>query len=768
MIDFPASVAKAGKLYDAAGYKLVGWEAKSGKVNGKGPNGAGWGLRAFDVAALTDQHSIGVNHAMTGSVCLDVDDLELTRRVLDFAGLDLDELCASTTTYRGRPERRKLLFRAPDPAATWRGAVKLTVNDKPVFELRGAPPGRQVQDVLPPSRHPDTGKPYQFDTPLVPVAQLPLLPEQLEDFWRDWRTWCPILRQVLGDPAAPPAPPPAPRRAAPEHGSIIETFNQRTTCASVLERNGYTRVGGRWLRPGSTTGMPGVVQLPGDGDRIYSHSAGPLGDNHAHDAFDVARILEHAGDVRAAVKAAAVALGLERTTTPTTTSQAAPSPAPATPSEPPPMRLQRAHVDFGSLRPMRWVIDGFFPDAEQHTLAGQPGVGKSTKIAGLAMVVAGYGRQIGSDLPNGRPRRVLIVSEHAAQYERLFFGYCRRYDLPAADVADRVRLYHAVRLALGELGLELRHVITECLEAGEEAPLVILDTAAATLALDDENDNAEVSAMLAELKHVIRETASPCWVIAHAAKALGRNDAEITPRGASAFIGDAHGTAAVFREEALPDEIFLRSLKCRSVRDFDEIATTTVVDWHDVVDERGVTQRIGIRLGVPRRSGEQHRKSAASALAEEAREVADRQLRQTAQEYVRDLIRRRGSAAIYSGSGPSARPAEIAAETAVTAAALKAELRRSSSTAQELMEHLRSWALGGSMDVRSVGCWYVLREKPAITEDSPPSPRIPQGFPEDSSTRRQRGARREGGGGTSSPAPFPPSSPSFSIGEEEG
>jgi hypothetical protein len=428
------------------------------------------------------------------------------------------------------------------------------------------------------------------------------------------------------------------------------------------------------------------------------------------------------------------------------------------------MRLQRAQVDFGTLRPMRWVIEGFFPDAEQHTLAGQPGVGKSTKLAGLALVVAGFGRQIGSDLPNDRPRRVLIVSEHAAQYERLFFGYCRRYDLPAADVADRVRLYHAVRLALGELALELRHVITECLEAGEEAPLLILDTAAATLAIDDENDNAEVSTMLSELKRVILETCAPCWVVAHAAKALGRNDAEITPRGASAFIGDAHGTASVFREEALPDQIFMRSLKCRSVRDFDEIATTTFVDWHEAVDERGVIQRVGIRLGVPRKSGSQHRKSAAAELAEEAREVSDRQLRQTAQDMVRNLIRRRGSAGIYSGSGPSARPSEIAAETAVTAAVLKAELRRSSSTAQELMEHLRGWALGGSVDVRSVGCWYVLREKTAIPEDSPASPRIPQGFPKVSPASRERG-KRVGGGGDLSPA-LPPPPHVFLRGEE--
>jgi putative DNA primase/helicase len=44
---------------------------------------------------------------------------------------------------------------------------------------------------------------------------------------------------------------------------------------------------------------------------VYSHhGSDPLSDGHTHDAFDVYRILDHAGDTKAAVKAAAEELGM--------------------------------------------------------------------------------------------------------------------------------------------------------------------------------------------------------------------------------------------------------------------------------------------------------------------------------------------------------------------------------------------------------------------------------------------------------------------------
>jgi hypothetical protein len=69
----------------------------------------------------------------------------------------------------------------------------------------------------------------------------------------------------------------------------------------------------RYLAPDSSTGIPGVNILKGeDGlERAYSHhGSDPLADGHSHDAFSAYCVLEHGGDVKAAVRAVAKELGV--------------------------------------------------------------------------------------------------------------------------------------------------------------------------------------------------------------------------------------------------------------------------------------------------------------------------------------------------------------------------------------------------------------------------------------------------------------------------
>jgi hypothetical protein len=176
--------------------------------------------------------------------------------------------------------------------------------------LRGATDGGQVQDVLPPSIHPTTQRRYELLTPLRPVSELPALPVEIERAWRDWKLYEVALRRLLGDAdLARQDGQKLPKR--PPEG-VIDEFNRRLTVDDVLARNGYTARGpSRWLRPDSTTGEPGVVRLP-EGSRVYAHCGGPLSDGHSHDAFDCFRLLEHGGDMRRAVRAAASELGIDR------------------------------------------------------------------------------------------------------------------------------------------------------------------------------------------------------------------------------------------------------------------------------------------------------------------------------------------------------------------------------------------------------------------------------------------------------------------------
>ncbi len=101
-------------------------------------------------------------------------------------------------------------------------------------------------------------------------------------------------------------------RPTGQSGNVIEAFNAAHDVALILEKHGYQPKGGeRWLWSGSTSGLPGV-RLLHDSERVYSsHGGDPLNDGHAHDAFDLFRILQHDGDVSAAVKEAVRILGMK-------------------------------------------------------------------------------------------------------------------------------------------------------------------------------------------------------------------------------------------------------------------------------------------------------------------------------------------------------------------------------------------------------------------------------------------------------------------------
>lgn len=247
--------------------------------------------------------------APSGLVSIDVDELEASRKVFASLGVDLDHLCSVTPMIRSRPGRCRLMFRAPLAELRHRSAVWPAIGDprrrKVLFELRAG----TIADTLPPTVHPDTGRPYAWVLPSA--GGLPDLPVKILELWLDWSQ---TEKRILA--ACPWAPPPAksePRRKTParrSEESVIDAFNAAHDVAAVLEEYGYTRQGRRFSAPDSAHAA-GIVLL-GDG-RVFCHHVGDiLGDGKPHDAFDVWRLLDHGGDLRSAVKAAARLLGLDR------------------------------------------------------------------------------------------------------------------------------------------------------------------------------------------------------------------------------------------------------------------------------------------------------------------------------------------------------------------------------------------------------------------------------------------------------------------------
>lgn len=185
-------------MFDA--YLRHGWKLCRIEPGTKGPTTKGWNARAN---AITDPATMlpgaGLCHAYSGTCALDIDEYGTARGYLLEHGINLDELMLAPDSVQissGRVGRAKLLYALPTPLAS----LKLAVYEKfdPIvgknkkyhaFELRCATgEGATVQDVLPPTIHPDTQRPYVWkyaDELIGDWRTLPPLPPALEALWRD-------------------------------------------------------------------------------------------------------------------------------------------------------------------------------------------------------------------------------------------------------------------------------------------------------------------------------------------------------------------------------------------------------------------------------------------------------------------------------------------------------------------------------------------------------------------------------------------------------
>jgi putative DNA primase/helicase len=284
---------------------------KLAPLHGKAPYREAWNSdenlistadAALDHWKRNPRDNVGACLGPSGLVSVDCDDFDAARAVLAAEGVDLDSLMA-TPTIIGRAPR--LEFRTP-PVSLGRKSVvwpPRTPNDKPVtvVEFRAG----RVQDVLPPSIHPDLRAPYRWATP--PRDGFPLLPQELLELWLAFESFRHRARNLC--PWAPPEPEPARPRRAHCGPSVIRAFNDAHDAAALLEAHGYERAGRRRWKSPHGHNLAGVVLLP-DGKVFCHHTNDPLHDEKPHDAFDLYALFEHGGDKRAATRAAAAMLGI--------------------------------------------------------------------------------------------------------------------------------------------------------------------------------------------------------------------------------------------------------------------------------------------------------------------------------------------------------------------------------------------------------------------------------------------------------------------------
>jgi putative DNA primase/helicase len=170
----------------------------------KGPTTIGWNEEAN---AITDPEraselngNIGIAHAYCSplpTMALDLDDMERASAWLASRGIDVVELLDADYAVQivsGRIGRAKLLYRLPSglgpiESLTIKQVVNVDGEEKQitVLEFRcGTADGVTVQDVLPPSMHPDTGMPYRWGgkgdwraIPEIPAALLAAWQQEL-------------------------------------------------------------------------------------------------------------------------------------------------------------------------------------------------------------------------------------------------------------------------------------------------------------------------------------------------------------------------------------------------------------------------------------------------------------------------------------------------------------------------------------------------------------------------------------------------------------
>lgn len=174
-----------------ADYAAHGWVLVPIALGKKGPTGKAWNQRERCVVSPTWRGNIGLAHAYSGTCAIDIDDLDMASAWLSERDIDLGALLNEPDAVMissGRPNRAKLLYRISEPLESHKVTEKIGGELHSVIDFRcGNSKGTTVQDVLPPSIHPDTGKPYEWryaDDLVGDWRSLPEIPAPLLALWR--------------------------------------------------------------------------------------------------------------------------------------------------------------------------------------------------------------------------------------------------------------------------------------------------------------------------------------------------------------------------------------------------------------------------------------------------------------------------------------------------------------------------------------------------------------------------------------------------------
>lgn len=387
--------------------------------------------------------------------------------------------------------------------------------------------------ILPPSPHPDTGKPYTWATGGLdtPVAPMPALLADL----------------ITHNPPPTPARPPR----APDPDSIADWYTTNHTWTALLSAHGWTlragdgnTDGSRWRHPTATSAFSATIRhgclFVYSPNTPFEQTASQ--DPHGYTLYRAYATLEHAGDLQAAGRAARekkdgprgpAAVGDDLSWIgpaptadfePTGLEHTAPAEeAPQTPLD----KLRAALLTTAAIRnlpPPDHLIAGYLNRNSLATLYGPSGGGKTFLALDWALHVATGSWWHRHDTTAGRV--LYIIAEGASGVGGRLDAWQTHHGIRDLDGHQPVTwLPQAVNLAAPIDVTALRTIANEIQPA-----LVIVDTLARCTVGVEENSAKDIGVVIANLDVIRRATGACVLTVHHTGK-----DASNGARGSSAL-----------------------------------------------------------------------------------------------------------------------------------------------------------------------------------------------------------------------------------------
>ena len=284
-------------------------------------------------------------------------------------------------------------------------------------------------------------------------------------------------------------------------------------------------------------------------------------------------------------------------------------------------------IDIDELPPAEtFLVDNILCD-QLSVFASYPGKGKTSAWVTLCAVVCGAIKVPGLEVEE--PRHVIYSSEHPEQVIRILHALKSRYEVDTGILRERFHVAGAVKMDVKQLVSAAKDLVGLYTIRSEKdgtilevPPYVVLDTASASLAIEEENSNSEWSRIVAHIKQEF--LGIPTSIVTHTSKEHKRGDPKtMTVRGASAIEGDTNQVLYLSEDKDDPTKRFIEigAGKHRFDTDIDALELVPATYMVPTTDRRGrtVDQRV-LTVGLEPLTREERAEAKAEATKQKKEE----------------------------------------------------------------------------------------------------------------------------------------------------